>query len=256
MIYLSDDTIGKLFPNISKFGKAQLINDIANDELKVALEVHNREKEHTMYILDELNKRKCKVIASEIAQFVEYFSRIKNIDFNEANGLTDNKQINFEISDYTQMSNQVLDLREFIEKAIVSYGLGGILIGSAVMHKKAETAMNYAMSYKSEVQAKCELLKSYNMEMKAIRDMAKQENNIIRKLARVAKKPLSEFSMLVNKKSSWDEFTIEEKKMTASLMGIIKLIKSIIDQPVISEDGNIEGNAKKLINQISNMYEI
>ena len=60
-------------------------------------------------------------------------------------------------------------------------------------------------------------------------------------------KPMEMFMQITEEKSDWNLFSVEEKKTTASLMSLIKLVKLLIDQPVITEEGRICNEAYSTI---------
>lgn len=244
---LSDETLDRLLPNLRKISEADYINEISNKKLKMAATKHSRELNRTSEALDDLNRCKCQVLSNEIARFVDSFGKIKNIDFKETEGLSEKRFEKFELSDYESMCTQVVDMRSMVETSIKVQVLGGILLGGLIMHKKAKTIMNNALTHKYEIDAECERIETNIMEMQAIRKLAKQENKVIRRLSKLIRQPLQEFCNLSEKKENWVEFTIEEKKLTASLMSLMKLLKDIIDQPVINEEGDISSEANTLI---------
>lgn len=244
---MSDDAVRLFFPNISKAAEAGFLKETSDEKLRSYMIEHSRQVECTSKALDYLNLRKCAVIANEISSFVNSFRKIKKIDYKETDELSDYNFAKLDLSDYEAMSDCVVDIGEFLKTGVKSYAIGGIIIGGIIMHKKAQIAMNKALEHQDEIDAECEKIETNIMKLQSVRKLARQEDYTLRKLVRLVRKPLDDFSKLVEMKADWQQFSIEEKQLTASLMSLVKLIKELIFQPIINSEGEMEDKIELLI---------
>ena len=244
---LSDETLDRLLPKLRKAAHADYVNKIASEELKYNITKYEREVDRTSDALENLNRRKCQVLSDEMARFVDCFKKIKNIDYRETKDLSDYKIVGFDLKDYEAINAQVVDMRELVKTSVKSYLLGGILLGGLIMRKKADIIMNTALTHQHEVKIECQKIESRIIELKAIKKLAKQEDRTVRMLVNLIKNPLADFAVITDKKIEWTDFTKEEKQLTASLMSTIKLLKELIDKPVITHDGDIDNAVSELL---------
>lgn len=209
--------------------------------------------DYLLSLSDEtLDKRKIKVMAAEIAKFVDIFKKIKNINLTECKGLTDYSGMVMLESDIEKMSNDVMGVYDYIKSdmkmhVLLGFSPIGIMLRQVLMGKKSKTALNNARANAAAISIEIEKMETEKTELEAVRKLAKQVDKVLRKLIRLSRQPIELFGELVKKKQDWNEFIIEEKKMTAGLMSLIKLIKMIIDQPVINSDGIVCEDTYKVI---------
>ena len=157
MIYLSDETLDVLFKTGRRAYEAERINNEANEHLRRAYEDYQRIRENVVDSIDDLNKRKIKVMCTEVASFVDSFSKIKNVNLNECVGLTNINCIDTYEIDYKNMSNEINDMYDFIISGMKSYAFGGIVLGEIIMSRKSKISYNNAKA--NEAAAKIEIEK-------------------------------------------------------------------------------------------------
>ena len=203
LLSLPDETLDVLFRNGRRASEAEHINRNANEHLSRAYEDYKRTRDKTIDSLDELNKRKMKVMGREIVLFVDIFSKVQNVDLSECKGLSEIKTVEFTEIDYTDMNNEIEDMYNFIKDGMKTYFFGGIVLGSIIMGRKSKISYNNAKANEAASKIEIERLESEEMELDAISKLAKQEDKTIRKLAKLAKKPLELFNEIVSMKTDW-----------------------------------------------------
>lgn len=253
LLSMSDETVEKLFKNTSMLSRAESINEDANRMVRFANQDYIRMRNKAMDAMNDLNMRKIKVVSNELARFVNAFSKIANIEVSDITGLTELKSIKFSLADYKGMRNEIMDMEEFIKSGMKTYaagialgGIGGWLVGSAIMGQKAKESLNNAQMNMASAEVKVEVLETEEMQLEAIAKLAKQQDRIIRKLVKMSKIGLNTFEEIVNSKTDWNVYSEEEKKECVALMSLMKLIKTIIDIPIVDTEGKIASDVAEI----------
>lgn len=267
LLSMSDETRDKIFRNMAKQSAADYIDNCAYRKVNYANQDYIRTREKAMDALDDLNMRKLKVTSNEFARFVNTFSQIANVNVSEMSGLTDLKSVKLVMEDYTGMKNDVMLTTEFIKSGIKTYaistslaiipgvGIPAWIVSNMFMKSKANASFNNAKSNMASAEIKVQMLETEQVHLDAMRKLAKQQEKIIKKLSKLSSKGLEALEAIVEKKQDWNNFDEEEKKTCAAVMSLMKVIKSIVDMQIITEDGEIAEEAKILASN-ENLIEL
>lgn len=251
MLYIPDEVLDVVLKNGRKASWAGTLNQYANERLQNACEDYNNMVERTLDTLDDLNSRKTKIMLNQFDDFIDSFQKIKNVSLSEVQGFTDLKCLQTSMPDFKAMKNDVIQVYEYIISGMKTYAIGGafgiagILVGSYVMGKKAQTAMNNALANNAAADIQIEKMETAKMEVDAIRELAKLQDKTIRKLSKIAKPLLEHFHEIVEANQDWNQYSLEDKQSVTATIGIMKVLKEIIDQPILDEDGHLVDKTKK-----------
>lgn len=234
--------------SMKRVGEADYYQDISETSMKGSYGNYLREVERTAEAVDELNERKISVLGNEITKFVNSFSKIKNIDFQETNQLMGSSAISFSESQFKSLQENATDLFDYLHKGSKVNVLGQMVIGSIFLKTRSKTILNNAKSNRIKSEIEHEKLNIEIEAMKFLRTQTKQMNKMLRKTAKIARNPIELLEKLTELKTNWNEYSVFEKEQVASVVKWMQLVKMIIDQPIVTESGEYDRSAEKILN--------
>lgn len=137
--------------------------------------------------------------------------------------------------------------------------LGGIVAGPALLiagglyAKKAEENLDNAISYLREIEKYSEELKVAEQQLDNIISCASDINEFFIKFNDGFIEKVDNLISLTNKKTDWKLFSKEEKLVVAIATKEAKFLKALIDKPLLSDDGLLTDEIKKINKKMSTM---
>ena len=119
--------VGKTIKAGVDTSKAKHINQSANEMVESASDMLNRQRLICGKALERLGEVKLYVISSTITSFLETFSKIKNVDFRDSEGLEELRKMHIDETDFTEMQSLV-SFAGSIAGGAVAGTAGGALI--------------------------------------------------------------------------------------------------------------------------------
>ena len=107
--------------------KADSLNKAANESVQQATNILNGQREACGKALRALGEEKLFVLNNSISQFIDAFSRIKNIDFTDSAGLEELRKFRIDEKDFNELKNMV-NFAANIAGGVVAGGAGGALV--------------------------------------------------------------------------------------------------------------------------------
>lgn len=110
---------------------AKLANDLAERaerRMQSAQHKINRAKEKTTATIQELGKLKIKACANQISEFVEIYSKIKNVQLKDSVGLEEIRKLNISEEKIREMNQTALSAQSILSGGLAGIG-AGILLG-------------------------------------------------------------------------------------------------------------------------------
>lgn len=295
---------------------AKSINDSAHGILSRAKTNLEKNRKGTQSGLTALGNTKLKVLNGCVAEFVDNFSKLKNIKFNSSVGMNELKRFHID-------SHEMGDLRATCEIATevaggltggvlgggiiayASYGLAGNLAaastGTAIANLSGAAATNATLAFFGGgsiasgglgiaggtmvlgglvagpalavmgfivgAKASAEKNRAYeNMAIarkavaemdvasdmcKAITRRARMFNELLKKLQKRAE-PLNDAmrSAIEVHNGDFEKFSTHEKEAVAACVAIIKTIKTVVDTPILTKNGDLTTESQQLIDKL------
>ncbi|MFT4105526.1 MAG: hypothetical protein QM657_07195 [Lacrimispora sp.] len=136
--------------------------------------------------------------------------------------------------------------------------LGGLLAGPALLiagglfGAKASTNLNNAYSNLAEAKRLAEELKLAKIQVDGISTHANILKDIIEKMYGMVKLGNIDLKYVIKEGGTdWNQYTESQKKQVAIAMKIAQLSKAIIDTPMLSEDGKLTDDIRKIADKKS-----
>lgn len=131
--------------------------------------------------------------------------------------------------------------------------LGGIVAGPAlliaggVFGSKAREKLNNAYSNLAEAKKISEELKTAEVELMIIKENSVQYNETLKKLSRQFNYSIAKMDLLIENEDNWNNYSMKEKELVAFVVKFAQLVKKMIDQPLLTEDGVLVEDIKNLM---------
>ena len=293
--------------------KAQKINKNANEIVEDATKRLNARRAACGKALSQLGEEKLFVLNSSVTEFLNTFTRIKNVDFRESVGLNELKKLHIDEQDFE-------DLREMVNfagsvaggavagtagGALVAFGaysaaqtlafastgtaiaslsgaaasnatlaifgggslaagglgvsggvavLGGLVAGPALMvlgfvaDAAAKKNLDKAYTNKAEAIKISEELNTGVLQCEAIRGRTYMFYNLLARLdARFLPLIYRMEDILEVEGTDYRQYAPESKKIIASCASIAVTIKSVLDTPLLTEEGSLTKESKEIL---------
>jgi hypothetical protein len=123
-------------------------------------------------------------------------------------------------------------------------GVGGMLLAS-----KAEAAKEDAYANHSKAELAAEEMKSAGVAVDAIKKRFQEINNILIKLDDIFAPLLISLQELVSVNQNYEMYSEEDKKGVFIAVSTAKLLKGILETPIIDEDGQLTSESRRSIIQ-------
>lgn len=227
----------KILDGYRKAGDAELIQRQAEESLGAVYDNYLREVERTVKSVDELNERKLETLQQEIARFVDSFGQIKNMDYQENMQFLENQMISFAQPDFQSLQQYSTSVWDYFHKGSKLNVAGQMVKNTLFIQSRARTLTNNALASLERSRAEQAKLNTEMEKCALLRTQAKQMNKILRKLVKLSRIPLAELESLVREKQDWRNFSVDEKKEVAATVKYMQMIKMLIEQPIVNEEG-------------------
>ncbi len=138
--------------------------------------------------------------------------------------------------------------------ALGSTVLGGIvvipalLVAGGLFNSSAKKKLNDAYSDLAEAQKASAELKTAETALKLIEDNACQLNYFLEKMRDILQQRNEELKTVIKKGCNWDSYTLDEKKTVRASVETVNIVKSVVDMPVLTEDGYLTKEIKNALN--------
>lgn len=123
--------------------------------------------------------------------------------------------------------------------------LGGIvaapvlLVGGLLMASKASEAREKAEANLALAQKHSEEMKTAEVAVTAIGERFEQIMTLLDQLQSLSETIFERFVTITTKKTNYKKFTVAEKQVTLQVFSIAKVIKSVLDSPVLTQNGKL-----------------
>lgn len=137
--------------------------------------------------------------------------------------------------------------------ALGSVVLGSLVAGPALLvagglfSSKANTQLNNAKSNKVEAERIRKELSIAGQQLNVITEHSRAVKKLLETTNTMFKNNISEMVSIIERKTEWTTYTQEEKEQIAATVKLAKLVKGIIDTPLLTEDGILTAEVKQLI---------
>lgn len=233
--------------SIKRYGDAIAIQERAEDSLYYAYVNYKREVERVKDVLEDLEKRKADITQDTLRRFVESFNKIKNIDYTEPIVVSNSETIILEKPNVEQLWGRITSVFEFYQGESSWEKAGEFVMGAFLFSKRSKTVLNNAKTSELLSERRQEELKTEIEKITIIRKNARLMNKILRKIDKLVSVPLKNMENLTSQKTEWSAYTIEEKKLVASVLKTIQMLKAIIEQPIVTKEGIFDENALNIL---------
>ena len=293
--------------------KAQKINKDANEIVDVATKRMNARRAACGKALSQLGEEKLFVLNSSVTEFLNAFTKIKNVDFRDSVGLDELKKLHIDEQDFEELREMVNFASSVAGGAVagtaggalVAFGaysaaqtlafastgtaiaslsgaaasnatlaffgggslaagglgvsggvavLGGLIAGPALMvlgfvaDAAAKKNLDKAYTNKAEAIRISEELSAGVLQCEAIRGRTYMFYNLLARLdARFLPLIYRMEDILETEGTDYRQYTSESKKVIASCASIAVTIKSVLDTPLLTEEGSLTKESKEIL---------
>lgn len=293
--------------------RADSIIKVANETVNQATELLNKQREACGKALRVLGEEKMFVLNSSINEFLDGFTKIKNVDFTDSAGLEELRKFHIDEKEFAELKNMV-NFAANLAGGVVAGGAGGAVValgaysaahalaaastGTAIaaLHGAAATnatlaffgggslaagglgmaggtavlgglvagpallvlgfvvdaaaskKLEQALTNKAEADRMVEELKTGAMQCEAIRRRTYMFYNLLARLdARFLPLIYRMEDIIRTEGDDYRFYSDESKKIIASCASIAMSIKSVLDTPLLTDDGLLTGESEKII---------
>lgn len=106
---------------------AKSVNQEAQDIAKKAEEKIKKTKDYTAKTIESLGRKKIDILSGSVTDFVAAFEQIKNIDFQESEGLDELKNFNPQSPGFIQLKKVSMEASEITVNGLAALGSGALL---------------------------------------------------------------------------------------------------------------------------------
>lgn len=250
------------------FNEAEELNKKAESLVDTASYVFDSAKEECEKALRRFDDRKKSIFSTSLMDFVKNFSKVKNIDFKPANGLS-------ELEKYTGNSGlfyPYLSINTSIWESSLTRYLGTIMVGSVggpiggpigvgllrtYWKKKSEVALDNAKANHAEAELIYEQASAAADVCSYITARSKMFISALNKLNEIFVPAVKEMSQIIMKKGNdYLNYDLLERKTIAAAASTASSIKAILDISILSDDGSLTLESKELCIDMANQLSL
>ena len=292
--------------------EAEEIQKEAKEILSLSKKRMERNKMSTSDAIKELGKEKLQAATTELKDFVENFSKIKNVNLTDCNIIDEYKNLKVPSErELMSIKTTVLKASDILSSGISGVGagillgwgtyggvmalgsastgaaiaglsgaaatnatlawlgggaiaaggggmalgtavLGGIIAGPALLvaggifNAKAKESLNNAYSNLAKAkEIKSDIEKGIE-QLNYIRFTANQVKSILSKVRKYSSLSNYEMKKIIRNKTDWELYSQNEKEIIAMAVKQTQLLKKIIDTPLLSKEGLLTNEVKKI----------
>ncbi len=301
--------------------KAKTINRSANKTVETAASKLNRQRDACRRALQSLGEEKMFVLNSSISQFLDSFTKIKNVDFMETEGLAELKKFHIDQKEFEELKSLVNYagaaaggvLAGGAGGALVAFGaygaaqafafastgtaiatlsgaaatnatlaffgggslaagglgmaggaavLGGIVAGPALLAmglifgSAADKGLNKALENQAEADRIAEEMNTGSLQCETIRRRTYMFYQLLARLdARFLPLIYRMDNIILSEGTDYRFYNEESKKAIASCAAIAVTIKSVLDTPILTDDGLLTDTSEKTVSLVQQKLE-
>lgn len=250
---------------------ASVTNEEAERVSNEAQELYEKEKKKldkaqnkTKSKLKQLANSKTKVMSSSMKQFVDAYDKVKHIQINATEGMSEiskfsvDKQDMLEIREMTDLNSSVFDGGvKLAAGAALSWAIGAPLAAVAApvlffsglsASFKADENLEKAKTMMAEAEAAVEKMKVSETMCKAITERADMFNDLLTELngmfgecAYLLEKVIAEKEAeAAGRRLTSQDFSEEDMKLLAMARALAGAVKAVIDTPILTKKGDLD----------------
>lgn len=301
--------------------RADSINKESNVSVQQATDLLNRQREACGKALRVLGEEKLFVLNSSVNEFLDAFTKIKNVDFSDSVGLEELRKFHIDEKEFTELKNMVNFaanaaggvLAGGAGGALVAFGaygaaqalaaastgtaiaalhgvaatnatlaffgggslaagglgmaggaavLGGLVAGPAllvmgfVVDAAASKKLDQALANQAEAARITEELNTGSMQCEAIRRRTYMFYNLLARLdARFLPLIYEMEDIIKNEGDDFRQYSDDSKKIIASCVSIAVTIKTVLDTPLLTDDGLLTGESETTISFVQDKLD-
>lgn len=220
--------------------RANSINIKSLNRLGESQRLLNEQIEKTEMAIEKLANRKKGILCTSMNDFINVYNKIIKINFKEESELKEFKSIGKTIIDLKEMNSMIMtagfsmSTSQLISTYIIKGSISGIIL------KESEANIAAAHMRKKQINVSISQNKTINMALDAIYKRAERISDLLAKLNIIFRKSINTTTSIINCKGEnrnlYDE---EEKRKFMTCINLASAIKSIIDSPLLDNDGEI-----------------
>lgn len=220
-----------IIPWIGNASDAELINDLANDAFARGYQEYIKAVDRAGKSIQKLDQRKVEIIRGEMVKFLNAMEVIKNIDY----------QDNYVPTEYKPYFNEesLMVVRKKVMGYYEIFKTQPLFLNTLYLHNKSKEVLNNAKINRANIEIKLAQLETEMEKAEIVVSHTKQLDRILRNLLRQVKVPLMKMTEIVENNSNWKQMSQAEKQTIMVVVKYMQLIKTVIDMPIIKEDGGL-----------------
>lgn len=237
---------------------------ITYDSAKVQLEL---QQSLTKLDLQVLSQSKHEVLSTSIPEFIEAFSKFKNVDFKDSAGIDEIGNLDIDDFSYLEtsdmweledLSNNLINGDDSDEAALgagVLTMVTGFAIAAPVMivsgfssYLKADENLEKAKTALIQAEAAASQMETSEFLCEKIGERAEMFSDLLSKLTPLLDKSIIELKKISGNSNTKDfRMLSQEEKQYMFISGaIVKAVKAVIDTPILDSDGDITYESDEL----------
>lgn len=247
-----------------RLSEAEELNGLAESIVNNAQEHYDKAQVKCEKSLKELEKQKTKAIKGSIILFVNVFTQIKDIDFDETNRFQELGKLRNKTDFFFPMVDISYDMMGgSFARQVMAFSVGGAfgLIGLGVMRhymkgKSQEIYDNANIAY-AEAEVASEKLELAADVLGYVQARADMFVSIMKKLDEMLLPLVYRMEQIIKTKGSdYSNFDRYERQTLASAMSLACSLKAIVEMNILNKDGSLSQESKTLAANMAQQLQI
>jgi len=238
--------IGKGIKAVVDSRDADAYNESSESTVQLAKENLETARKASNTALESLDGKKLFVLDKSISRFIASFEKLKNIQLEDSAGMDELKKFRLDKQSATELKEM---------SGYASSFLGGTA-KDALGDAKASENLDNAMSNYAEAKELAEELLTAAVLCHNIRRRSYMfERLLIRLDALFFPLVYGMETIIAQKGDDWNNFNNEDKHTVAAAASIAKAIKTVLDTPILTEDGRLIDESAQIAEEIKPVFE-
>lgn len=249
--------------------KAKVINRNANEIVQDSTDWLNAQRLACGNSLSQLGEEKIFILNSTVTEFLDTFQKIKNVDFKDTEGFEELSKFHIDENTFTEMRSLVNFAVSLAGGAVAGTAggaavLGGLVAGPALMVMglvaggAAKKNLEKAYTNKSEAIQIASQVHTAGLQCETIRRRTYMFYNLLARLDTCFLPLIYKMEdIFENEGDDYRKYAPESKKIIASCASVAMSVKSVLDTPLLTDDGLLteesEGTASNIEGFLENM---
>lgn len=202
----------------------------------------------------KLITRKKAILMTSIKSFIEVYGKIRQIKFNESDGIKELEQFSPACCD--EIQNQLViihqqsiapaSITKNMVKGFLFTGIGGMITASIV--DDAQNQLDMARDKAKQARVIAEQQKIYSLSYQSISNRANHMTDVLTALNKLFVKSISNTEKLINEKGTdKTKYAPDHIKQIGVCLNLAKAVKDILDAPILDKKGNLSQETLKVI---------